>query len=159
MDDVLRLSAAGMTEMRALIFELRPESLEQEGLVGALEKQAAAVQARHGIDVHLAASDEPDLSQRAKEALYRVAQEALHNAAKHARARRLDLVLEVGNGTVDLVVADDGRGFDPHGQFPGHLGLQSMRERAASVGGTLEIASAPGEGTRLNLRVPLAADV
>ena len=107
--------------------------------------------------MHLAASDEPDLSQRAKEALYRVAQEALHNAAKHARARNLDLVLEVGDADVGLVVADDGRGFDPQGEFPGHLGLKSMRERTAAVGGSFEIASAPGAGTRLSVRVPLAA--
>jgi signal transduction histidine kinase/PAS domain-containing protein len=157
--DVLRLAEAGLAEMRALIFELRPESLDQEGLVGALEKQVAAVQARHGLEVHLAAAGEPALAPAAKEALYRVAQEALHNAAKHARARHLELVLEVGEAEVGLVVADDGRGFDPDGEFPGHLGLRSMRERAAALGGTLEIASAPGAGTRLRARVPLAARV
>ena len=155
--DVLRLAEAGLAEMRALIFELRPESLEQEGLVGALEKQAAALQARHGLQVHLAASGEPELPQPAKEALYRVAQEALHNAAKHARARNLQLVLEVCDGEVGLLVADDGRGFNPDGEFPGHLGLRSMRERAAAVGGTLEIASGPGAGTTLRARIPLAA--
>ena len=154
-DDVLHLSEAGLAEVRALIFELRPESLEQEGLVGALEKHAAAVQARHGLQVRLAASGEPELPQPAKEALYRVAQEALHNVAKHARARTLELTLEVTGGEVALVVADDGQGFDPHGEFPGRLGLRSMRERAAAVGGTLEITSAPGAGTRLSARVPL----
>jgi signal transduction histidine kinase len=86
-----------------------------------------------------------------------VAQEALHNAVKHARAHTLDLHLELGDGEVGLVVADDGRGFDTGREFPGHLGLQSMRERAAAVGGTLEIQSAPGEGTRLRARFPLAA--
>ena len=155
--DVLRLADAGLAEMRALIFELRPESLEHEGLVGALEKHAAAVRARHGLDVRLAVAGEPELAPRTKEALYRVAQEALHNAAKHARARTLELVLEVRDREVGLVVADDGRGFDPHGEFPGHLGLRSMRERAAAVGGTLEIQSAPGAGTRLSARVPLPA--
>ena len=155
--DVLRLAEAGLTEMRALIFELRPESLEQEGLVGALEKQAAALQARHGLQVRLSLGSEPEVPAATKEALYRLAQEALHNAAKHARARTLDVVLEVTNGAVDLLVADDGRGFDPDGDFPGHLGLRSMRERTAAVGGTLEIASAPGAGTRLSVRVPVAA--
>jgi signal transduction histidine kinase len=152
--DVLHLAETGLAEMRALIFELRPESLEQEGLVGALEKQVAAVQARHGLQVRLSLGSEPDLPAPTKEALYRVAQEALHNAAKHARARTLDLVLEVGPGDVELRVADDGRGFDPHRDFPGHLGLCSMRERAAAVGGRLEIDSAPGAGTRLSMRVP-----
>jgi signal transduction histidine kinase len=153
--DVLRLADAGLAELRALIFELRPETLEREGLVGALEKQVAAVRARHGLEVRMNVANEPDLSPAAKEVLYRVAQEALHNAAKHARAHTLDLSLDVGNAEVGLMVADDGRGFDPLGDFPGHFGLQSMRERAAAVGGVLEIDSAPGEGTRLRARIPL----
>jgi signal transduction histidine kinase len=157
--EVLGLAEAALAELRALIFELRPESLEREGLVGALEKQAAAVQARHGLKVRLDVAGEPDLPEPAKEALYRVAQEALHNAAKHARAHRVVVVLEVGDSDVGLLVADDGRGFDPQREFPGHLGLQSMRERAAAVGGTLEIESAPGEGTRLRARIPLPASV
>jgi signal transduction histidine kinase len=154
--DVLGLAEAALAELQALIFELRPESLEREGLVGALEKQTAAVQARYGLQVHLQAGAEPDLPRPAKEALYRVAQEALHNTAKHARARQVFVVLEVGASDVRLLVSDDGRGFDPHREFPGHLGLQSMRERATAVGGTLEIESAPGAGTRLRARIPLS---
>ena len=157
--DVLGLAEGGLAELRALIFELRPESLEREGLVGALEKQVAAVRARHGLQVRMQIGGEPDLPLAAKEALYRVAQEALHNAVKHARAHTLDLSLELGDAEVGLLVADDGRGFDPRREFPGHLGLQSMRERAAAVGGTLEIQSAPGEGTRLRARFPLAAHI
>ncbi|HET8522745.1 MAG TPA: PAS domain S-box protein, partial [Thermomicrobiales bacterium] len=85
-DYVLQLARGSMAEMRALIFELRPESLEQEGLVAALEKQAAATRARHGIAVELALCDEPDVPLDVKEALYRIAQEAMHNTVKHARA-------------------------------------------------------------------------
>ncbi|HEV7665909.1 MAG TPA: GAF domain-containing protein, partial [Chloroflexota bacterium] len=153
--DVLGLAEAALAELQALIFELRPESLEREGLVGALEKQTAAVRARHGLLVRLDVGGEPDLPLTAKEALYRVAQEALHNAAKHARAASVVVALEVGQADVSLLIADDGRGFDPRREFPGHLGLQSMRERAAAVGGTLQIESTPGEGTRLRARVPL----
>jgi signal transduction histidine kinase len=153
--DVLKLADAGLTELRALIFELRPESLEREGLVGALDRQVAAVRARHGLDVSMKLGDEPDLSQPAKEALYRVAQEALQNAVKHARAQTISLVLESGGSQAVLMVTDDGRGFDPLQDFPGHLGLQSMRERATNVGGSVDIDSAPGEGTRLRARVPL----
>jgi signal transduction histidine kinase len=156
--DVLGLAEAALAELQALIFELRPESLEREGLVGALEKQSAAVQARHGLRVRLHTAGEPDLPQLAKEALYRVAQEALHNAAKHARAHEVDVVLELGEAEVALLVADDGRGFDPRREFPGHLGLQSMRERAVAMGGTLEIESTPGVGTRLRARIPIASD-
>jgi signal transduction histidine kinase len=105
--DVLGLAEGGLAELRALIFELRPESLEREGLVGALEKQVAAVQARHGIHVRMQVAGEPDLPQTSKEALYRVAQEAMHNAVKHARASTLDLCLELGEAEVGLVVAED----------------------------------------------------
>src|SRR5215211_7463085 len=84
--------------MRALIFELRPESLEKEGLVAALEKQAAAIQARHGIQVETAFGAEPDAPLEAKESLYRIAQEALHNTVKHARATNLKIELGRDNG-------------------------------------------------------------
>jgi signal transduction histidine kinase len=154
--DVLALAEAGLAEMRALIFELRPESLEREGLVAALEKQADAVQARHGVTIHAALTEEPDAPLAVKEVLYRIAQEALQNTTRHARARVVDLTLEADAGELVLRVGDDGRGFDPSGEFPGHLGLRSMRERAAGVGGTLEVDSAPGHGTRVCARVPLA---
>jgi signal transduction histidine kinase len=154
--DVLALAEAGLAEMRALIFELRPESLEREGLVAALERHAAAMEARHGIAVHADLAEEPDAPLAVKEALYRIGQEALQNAAKHARAHSVELALEVAAGELVLRVGDDGRGFDPAGEFPGHLGLRSMRERAAAVGGSLEVDSAPGGGTRLRARVPLA---
>ena len=156
--DVIGLAEAGLTEMRALIFELRPESLEQEGLVGALKKQAAAVQARHRLVVNTSLSPEPEAPLATKEVLYRVAQEALHNVAKHARAQSVDLTLEMHSGDLVLQVSDNGKGFDPTGSFPGHLGLRSMRERVGAVGGSLEIDSAPGKGTRICVRVPVSPD-
>jgi signal transduction histidine kinase len=153
---VLSLAEAGLAEMRALIFELRPDALESEGLITALEKQAAALYARHEIRVNTELCDEePPMSPETKEALYRIAQEAMQNTVKHARAANVDLRLEQENGSVALEVSDDGSGFDPSGSFPGHLGLRSMRERAAQIGGTLEIESAPGEGTRVLTRIPL----
>jgi PAS domain S-box-containing protein len=152
---VLSLAEAGLAEMRALIFELRPEALESEGLITALEKQAAALHARHEIRVNTELCDEePAMSPETKEALYRIAQEAMQNTVKHAGAANVDLRLEQENGSVALEISDDGSGFDPSGSFPGHLGLRSMRERAAQIGGTLEIESAPGEGTRVLTRIP-----
>jgi PAS domain S-box-containing protein len=153
--EVLALAEAGLAEMRALIFELRPESLEREGLVAALEKQAAAIQARHGIAVRAALGEEPELPLTTKEALYRIAQEALQNTVKHARPRTIELVLEQTAGELVLCVADDGAGFDPADEFPGHLGLHTMRERADGIGGTLELESAPGRGTRVRLTLLL----
>ena len=154
LDYATTLAEAGMTEMRALIFELRPESLEQEGLVAALEKQAAAVQARHGIRVEAELDREPEASLEVKEALYRVVQEALHNTVKHARATNVKLKLEESPEGFTLGISDDGVGFDARNDFPGHLGLKSMRERATRLGGTLEVASEPGYGVRILTRVP-----
>ena len=154
LDYVLSLADAGLTEMRALIFELRPESLKTEGLIAALEKQAAALQARHEIPVRATLDREPELPLEAKEALYRIAQEALHNTVKHARASRAELRLERDAQGVTLEVSDDGVGFDPEASFPGHLGLKSMRERAARVGGALRIRSTRGEGTSIRVRIP-----
>ncbi len=152
-DYVLSLAEAGLAEMRALIFELRPESLEQEGLVAALTKQTAALRARHGLAVQTTLCEEPELPLEAKEVLYRVAQEALHNVVKHARASRVDLRLDCGPRVV-LEVRDDGQGFDPQGSFPGHLGLKSMRERAEHLGGRVTIQSAPGQGTTVRAELP-----
>jgi signal transduction histidine kinase len=154
---VLSQSEAGLTEMRALIFELRPESLETEGLIAALEKQVAALRVRHEISLHASLGEEPDLPLEVKEALYRIAQEALHNTVKHARASRVDLKLECDAQGVVLEVSDNGVGFNPEGNFSGHLGLKSMRERAARLGGTLRVESVPGEGTRVRMRGPPAS--
>ena len=157
LDYVLSLAEAGLAEMRALIFELRPESLEVEGLVAALTKQAASLRARHNLEVSADFGREPELSLPAKEALYRIAQEAFNNIAKHARATRVDVRLDTDGDGVALEIGDDGLGFDPRGEFPGHLGLRSMRERAEKAGGTFAVESAPGQGTHIRVRFPLAA--
>ncbi|HEY0606141.1 MAG TPA: PAS domain S-box protein [Herpetosiphonaceae bacterium] len=154
LDYVLALAEAGLTEMRALIFALRPESLELEGLAAALSKQAASVRARHGIDVDVQLCDEPELTIERKEALYRIAQEALHNIVKHAQASRVELTLALSDGALVLSVRDNGQGFDTTQRFPGHLGLRSMRERVTKLGGTLTIESAPGQGTLVRAKMP-----
>ncbi len=154
-DYVLQLARGGMAEMRALIFELRPESLEQEGLVAALEKQATATGVRHGIEVELALAAEPDIPIEMKEALYRIAQEAMHNTAKHAEASKVTLCLAIEPDALTMAVIDDGSGFDTSASFPGHLGLVSMQERITRFGGRVEIKSAPGAGTTVQISVPL----
>lgn len=153
-DYVLSLTQSGMAEMRALIFELRPESLEKEGLVQALTKQTDAVRARYEISVSPTLCDEPAVPLPVKEALYRIGQEALHNAVKHARPHSVEVSLEQNEREIVLQIQDDGDGFDTGGSFPGHLGLHSMRERAQRVGGILEVQSKTGEGTRVRVRVP-----
>jgi PAS domain S-box-containing protein len=148
------LAEAGLAEMRALIFELRPESLETEGLVAALTKQAAALGTRHEIEVETAFDEEPSSRLAVKEALYRIAQEALHNVVKHAGASRVEVRLTSQDAVLILEVHDDGVGFEAGGTFPGHLGLTSMRERASAAGGTLEVESTPGHGTAIRARIP-----
>jgi PAS domain S-box-containing protein len=152
---VRQLARAGLAEMRALIFELRAESLAEEGLVAALTKQAAAVQARHELKIQTKLGSEPAIPLAAKEALYRIAQEALHNTVKHAQARTAELSLEVERTSVTLTVRDHGRGFAVDDPFPGHLGLRSMRERAEALGGSFTLQSAPRRGTTLRVELPV----
>ena len=140
--------------MRALIFALRPESLEKDGLVTALNRQIEALRARHGIAAQTITSDEPEAPIEVKQVLHRIAQEAVHNTVKHSRARRVDVHLEAYDSWLVLQITVDGVGFDTDESFPGHLGLRSMRERALEVGGSLEVESSRGQGTRIVVRVP-----
>jgi len=148
-DYVLSLAEVGLAEMRALIFELRPESLENEGLTASIRKQVEAMQARHGVQVDFQPCDEPDLPLAVKEAVYRIAQESLHNVVKHSQATQVRVMLASTGAGLELEVADNGTGFDTADDFPGHLGLRSMRERAEKSGGRLEISSRAGVGTRV----------
>jgi signal transduction histidine kinase len=153
-DYVASLAQAGLAEMRALIFELRPESLEQEGLVAAIEKHAASTRARYGLDVRLELMEEPDLAIEKKEALYRITQEALHNVVKHAEATTVRVSLTRDGDVLVLTVADDGRGFDANASYPGHVGLQSMSERAERFAGAVSVDSVAGKGTTVTARLP-----
>ncbi len=155
LDYVLTLAEGALDEMRALIFELRPESLAEEGLVVALEKQAAALRARKQIEIQTELVTEPDISLEAKHTLYRIAQEALHNVGKHARASRVGLRLRQMDGQLVLEIEDNGRGFDATAVFPGHLGLKSMQERAREIGGSAIIESQIGQGSSVQVRFPL----
>lgn len=149
-----RLADIAIAETRTLLSQLRPESLEAEGLVAALTQHVETLRDRYGITAEAMLGSEPETTPEAKHALYRIAQESLHNIAKHSRARNVTLHLLSGPGTVTLTVADDGVGFDSQGTFPGHLGLLSMRERAREVGGTLFVDSRPGQGSRIRATVP-----
>jgi signal transduction histidine kinase len=153
---LLRLSEAALAEMRALIFELRPEALAREGLIGALKHHTAALRARHGITVEESFGVEPVLTFESKQGLYRIAQEALHNAARHARATRVVIALSQVNSSIRLEVSDDGVGFDSLASHPGHFGLNTMRERATELGGTLEIESRVRVGTTVRAIVPVS---
>jgi PAS domain S-box-containing protein len=156
---VLSLADAALAEMRALIFELRPDALEKEGLVAALSRHAEAILARYHLEVETEFCEEPSAPLDVKEALYRIAVESMNNAVKHAQATRISLRLQAQDGVITLKVQDDGVGFDPQGEYPGHLGLRSMRERAAQIGAALEIESAPGRGAQVQVRVYLPSGI
>lgn len=157
LDYVLALAEGALAEMRALIFQLRPETLESEGLVTALHKHLVAMGVRHKLEVRDELSEEPAVPSSTKQELYRVVQEAVHNTVKHARAHTLTVRMTNEDGRVTVEIEDDGIGFDSSGEFPGHLGLTSMRERMQKLGGRVEIVSAPGAGTRLQAWVPQRA--
>jgi PAS domain S-box-containing protein len=155
---VLSLADVALAEMRALIFELRPDALEKEGLVAALSRHAEAIIARYHLAVETAFCEEPSAPLDVKEALYRIGVESMNNAVKHAQATRISLQLQTRDGTITLEVHDDGVGFDPQGEYPGHLGLRSMRERATPIGAALEIESTPGRGAQVRVCVHLPGD-
>lgn len=154
-DSVIELAEGALAEMRALIFELRPEALAEVGLVGALERQLDGLELRHGLTTVRDFQAEPEIAFSAKQVLLRVVQEALHNVAKHAHARTVTVAMSEDSGRLKLTVADDGVGFDVTASFPGHLGLTSMRERVAALGGELQVTSEHGRGTTVNVALPI----
>jgi signal transduction histidine kinase len=157
------LTAGALAEMRALIFELRPGALAEEGLVAALRKQATAVTARTQVPVEVTApAERVELDALVEEHLYRLVMEAAHNALRHAAPSVVTITVTTetdleGSPALRVTVADDGTGFDPSARHPGHLGLGTMRERATTIGAALELESAPGAGTRVTVLAPTLA--
>ena len=152
LDYILQLAEVALAELRALIFGLRPESLAEEGLIAGLQRLTAAVAARHKLTVDLVANAEPDLDIRTKEALYRIAHEAIQNVVKHASARSVEVQLIADRHDVELRIADDGVGFEPGADYPGHIGLNSMKERAHALNLELTVDSHPGAGVQVKVR-------
>jgi signal transduction histidine kinase len=151
------LGREAQDELRSLIFELRPADLDRDGLGGALRQHVALVGGLHAARVELvlaeaAAAGAGGDGRRDLEIL-RIAQEALHNALRHASARRVEVRLGAPEGTLVLEVSDDGDGFDPGDPAlrSRHLGLTSMEARAERIGGRLEISSTAGGGTTVRL--------
>jgi two-component system, NarL family, sensor histidine kinase UhpB len=144
-----------MEELTGLARQLRPSALDDHGLVPALDAQLKRFAAHDGVETSLQTEgDSSLLGEDEQIAVYRIAQEALTNAGRHAEAGRVEVELSVGpNGTL-LRVSDDGSGFDPGAESPERLGLKGMAERARLVGGELDVRSARGGGTSVSLRIP-----
>jgi signal transduction histidine kinase len=158
LERVRALSREALDELRSLILGLRPADLDHDGLEGALRKEMAMVSRVHGIEVKLSARalPEPDAPRDAQ--VLRIANEAVHNAVRHAAASHVTVALRghANGALLTLEVSDDGHGFDPGEPElrSRHLGLTSMEERAAELGGRLQISSAAGEGTTVRLELP-----
>jgi signal transduction histidine kinase len=150
-----------LAELRSVIFALRPAELEDAGLVVTLGKHVEILDRVHDASLRWSAEGVPPLASEAEDVVFRVAQEALRNALQHSGAGKVEVSLRSAGADLLLEVTDDGRGFDVPAALRGsrRLGLASMRERAASVGGRVDIRSAPGEGTTVRLVLPEAPEV
>lgn len=147
------LTRSALAEMRGLLFELRPAALREQDLSFALREHASAFSQRTGIDVEVDIAGKGPLPEAVDQALFRIAQEALANVARHAHARSARVELRLGK-PARLCVADDGRGFQPERVGTGGIGLTSMRERAAAIGASLRVRSLAERGTEIVVEWP-----
>jgi signal transduction histidine kinase len=155
LDQLIAASRSALKEMRLMVFELRPSELDEQGLIGALRQRLNMVEKRAGMDVQMETPPVLSLPKTLEQELYSLAQEALNNALRHANARSLLLRLRRHGAAVELVVQDDGGGFDPD-TLPasGGVGIRGMNERVEKLGGRLVVESAPGQGTMVQVRIP-----
>jgi signal transduction histidine kinase len=154
------LAREAVVELRSLVFQLRPAEIETEGLGAALQKHVELLRRAHRAGIELELKGTPRLRPGVDEEVFRIAQESLQNAMRHARAGHIELRLEEGAGGLRLTVTDDGVGFEPEeaGLRSRRLGLTSMEERARALGARLRIESAPGRGTTIDLEVDCDGD-
>jgi signal transduction histidine kinase len=154
LDQLRVIAREAVLDMRILIFELHPPILEEKGLVAALQARLSTVEARAGVHAEVEVAGERRLALLVEDELFWVAREALNNAVKHAKAAHVMVRLCFGDEDVSMEIRDDGQGFDSAGAGPSSgVGLRGIEERVQRIGGTLEIASVPGEGTTLKVRV------
>ena len=157
-DQVRGAAREAMTEMEAMLDQLQAVPIENAGLVAFLRRQCEALGFRTGATVRFEAGTLPDhraLDPAARQAIARVAQEALSNVARHARARLVEVTLGMLEGRLTMTVKDDGSGFPP-GARPHGMGMANIAARASEVGGTFEVLSQPGSGTTVRFSVPAA---
>jgi PAS domain S-box-containing protein len=151
LEELRQLTRGALAEMRALLIELRPAGLLEKPLADLLRNLTEAATNRMRVPIELSVDGDGTLPQDVQITLYRIAQEALNNISKHAESSQVTIALRCRMPEVDLIVQDNGRGFDV-GQIPaGHLGIGIMRERAKEIGAKLEVRSQPGQGTRITV--------
>ena len=152
-----RVARSSIARLRKLIFELRPPALDRDGLAAALRLYLAPMRLEQRIESTIENKLRSEPGPLARTIVYRLAQEALANVGKHARASRVDITLEQSADGILVHITDDGRGFhgeEPESPQPGHIGLVSMRERAAMAGGWCKVSSIEGKGTSVEIFIP-----
>jgi signal transduction histidine kinase len=155
--DLGKVAQQGLKEMRLMLYEFRPASLEAGGLAKALEERLQTVEHRAGIETSMSIDGNIDLPPQMEQEIYQIAIEGLNNSLKHAEASVISISLHKDAENIYLVIQDDGRGFDQTSPRPaGGMGMDSMRERARILGGELSVVSAPGAGVMIQLAAPLA---
>jgi signal transduction histidine kinase/ligand-binding sensor domain-containing protein len=142
-------------ELTFLIQEMYPLVLKEKGLISVLQSYIYEWQARNSIQANLEVIDERRIDIQIEQALFRIIQEALSNVARHSGARKVDLSLQFSKTKIDLTIIDNGCGFDKTTHLGG-VGLQSMQERTCMINGKLQIMAVPGQGTTINITVPLS---
>lgn len=158
LEELSHLTRGAMAEMRTLLLELRPTEMVNVTLDNLLRQLTDAFSSKSGTVLTLKIRGKTTLTPEVREALYRIAQEALNNIVKHARAPHAEIQLgSTNNGTV-LQIVDDGRGFDPQNIPPDHIGLDIMYERASLIGADLQVISQPGEGTEIVVTWPAGSE-
>lgn len=156
LQDVKNLVRESLIDVRRIIFDLRPMSLDDLGLVPTLRKYLSTLEERHGLPVRLRVEGgERRLDPAVEVALFRLIQESLNNVVKHAAATRAEVAVHFLPGAVSVEVADNGRGFDPASIGEGHFGIFGMRERVQLLKGQFALDSQPGKGTSVRFTVPI----
>ena len=156
--DIGTTAQQALKEMRLMLYELQSDVLVEEGLVDALRYRLEAVEGRSGIDAHLEAQIDIPIPEALRRTLYLIAQEALNNTLKHAKATEVFITLEMQAAKLQMTIADNGCGFSPDSSGSGGMGLKTMQDRIESVGGSLSIHSTPHVGTKIELSVDLQID-
>ena len=154
LEELTLLSREAMSDMRLLIFELRPPILERVGLIAALQSRLDAVETRAGFQASFHSEGALRLSPKQEGELYRIAQEALNNVIKHAQASQVKVQIIAEEKCVRITIVDDGIGFDPEiAESGGGQGFRNMRERATAIGARFSFESSPGKGTRVTIEM------
>ncbi len=151
LEEISQLTKGALGEMRSLLIELRPQALVEADIRDLFRHLANAFSGRELVPVHLDLAPDCELPAEVKITLYRIAQEAFNNIAKHAGATRVEVCLKDCEAHVCLSIRDNGVGFDPANISPDHFGLKIMEERASNIGARLEIHSDIGKGTEVNV--------